>query len=929
MVQSNDIAKQTDPGHRPPDTGRPDGASGNRSLAGTASPMMRQYLDIKEAHPDTLLFYRMGDFYEMFFEDAEKAAPVLDIALTRRGKHKDMDIPMCGVPVHSADTYLARLIRKGFRVAVCEQTEDPAEARRRGSKSVVKREVRRVITPGTVIEETLLDQRRHNYLAALASAEGKFGLAWLDISTGEFFCHPRSEKELSSALARIEPGELLVPERLVSRPELDAALVDHGEAVRTLPDSAFDSEAARRQLEGILEVRSLDAFGDFSRAELSASGAVLQYVAETQKGRMPRLQPLRRLAQGSVMEIDAATRRNLELVRTLGGDRAGSLLSVIDRTVSGAGSRLLAARLAAPLTNVEEITARLDSVSWLVARRPQCEEIRTRMAAIPDISRSLSRLALGRGGPRDLAAIRDGLAAAAEIREILAATDTLPREINEAVAALNGHDQVRDRLCAALDDDLPIAVRDGDFIRALWSGELDELRSLRDASRRHIAELQARYVGETGITSLKIRHNNVLGYFIEVTAVQVENMPKAVDSPFIHRQTLANSVRYTTTELADLEGRLAQAGERALSLELSLFEALATEVAENAEAISATAAALCVLDVSAGLAVLSMERRYVRPMIEDSTGFQVKGGRHPVVEAANLAEAADAFVANDCDLAEDRRLWLVTGPNMAGKSTFLRQNALISILAQMGSFVPADEARLGIVDRLFSRVGAADDLARGRSTFMVEMVETAAILNQATSRSLVILDEIGRGTATFDGLSIAWAALEHLHDINRCRALFATHFHELTSLTSRLDSLSCQTMRVKEWRNEVVFLHEVISGTANQSYGIHVAKLAGLPSVVIARAKEVLEVLEQEERSGKLADLAADLPLFSTTRAAPRESKPSAVEHELSEINPDELSPRDALDLLYRLKRLMQDAQEDPMTSITDRDPASLGSERP
>ena len=871
--------------------------------AAAPTPMMAQFLEIKRAHPDALLFYRMGDFYEMFFDDAEQAAAALDITLTKRGKYLGEDIPMCGVPVHAAETYLSRLIRKGIRVAVCEQTEDPAEAKKRGAKSVVRREVIRVVTPGTITEDALLDARSHNYLAAIGDAGGALGLAWLDVSTGAFFAQPVEPSGLAAALARIAPGELLLPERLASSDEFADILSDFRDALALLPDVRFDSEAARRRLEEIFEVRALDGFGDFGRAELSAAGAVVGYVDLTQKGRLPRLQRPRRLSAGAAMAIDAATRRNLELVQTLGGTRDGSLLAVVDRTVTGPGGRLLSARLSAPLTDAAAIRDRHDAVASFADDARLRDDVRARLREAPDMERALTRLTVGRGGPRDLAAVRDGLTVGRDLRQRFDGRE-VPAEITAALADLGEHPDLISLLSGALADELPAISRDGGFIRAGHAPALDDLRQLRDESRKHIAALQARYVEQTGIASLKIRHNNVLGYFIDVTAAQAERMPSGETNPFIHRQTLASAVRYTTVELGELEGALAQAGDRALALELELFDGLVADAAARAEGIALAAGALASLDVHSALAALAVDRRYVRPVVDDTDAFSIAGGRHPVVEAA-LGRSAGTFVANDCDLAETNRLWLVTGPNMAGKSTFLRQNALIAILAQTGAFVPADSAHIGIVDRLFSRVGAADDLARGRSTFMVEMVETATILNQATERSLVILDEIGRGTATFDGLSIAWATLEHLHGVNRCRALFATHFHELTSLTARLEAMACHSMRVTEWQGDVVFLHEVVAGAADQSYGVHVAKLAGLPEAVVRRAQEVLRILEEGEQSGALARLAEDLPLFSVRLApAAPAAGPSAVEAALGEINPDELSPREALEILYRLKAI-------------------------
>ena len=871
-------------------------------------PGMVQYLEIKAAHPDALLFYRMGDFYELFFDDAVKAAAALDIALTKRGRHNGQDIAMCGVPVHAAEVYLPRLIRKGFRVAICEQMEDPAEAKKRGSKSVVHREVVRIVTPGTLTEDALLDARRSNFLAALADAQGAMALAWVEVSTGEVGARPVDARTLASALARLDPAELLVPDRLIQAPGLVEVLRDWRAALVPLPGARFDSTNGRKRLEALYAVGTLDAFGVFDRPELAALGALVDYVELTQKGKLPRLKPPRHLAEGGVLEIDPATRRNLELTRTLSGDRQGSFLDVIDRTVSGAGARLLAERLAAPLTDAAAINGRLDAVESFVAGERLRIDLRQRLKRAPDLARALSRLSLGRGGPRDLAAIRDGLAAAAEIAGLLGRQPGLAAEILEAGRDLGHHQVLIDRFTRALAPELPLFARDGGFIAEGYAADLDELRLLRDESRKLIAGLQARYQSETGIASLKIRHNNVLGYYIEATATHAE---KIIGKPgFIHRQTMVNAARFTTVELGELESKLSSAADRALAVELRLFEDLVGEVKARAEAVTLAADALARLDVASALAELAAERRHVRPLVDATSAFAVKGGRHPVVEAA-LAGSGASFVPNDCDLAEAQRLWLLTGPNMAGKSTFLRQNALIVLLAQMGAYVPADSAHVGIVDRLFSRVGAADDLARGRSTFMVEMVETAIILNQATERSLVILDEIGRGTATFDGLSIAWATLEHLHEVNRCRALFATHYHELTALASRLAALACRTMRVKEWQGDVVFLHEIAQGAADRSYGLHVARLAGLPAAVLDRAGEVLQALETGERAGSATRLADDLPLFAAARpvSASLRAEPSAVEAELTKVNPDELSPKGALEVLYRLKGLIQSKQ--------------------
>ncbi len=870
------------------------------------TPMMAQYLASKREHPDALLFYRMGDFYELFFADAVQAAAALDIALTKRGKHEGADIPMCGVPVHAHEAYLSKLVRKGFKVAVCEQMEDPAEAKKRGAKSVVKRAVVRIITPGTLTEDGLLEARAHNYLVALADVSGDLAIAWVDISTGGFCVQALGRAELPAALARLDPNEILLPDRLLAQADLVELFADWRRQLSPLPGARFDSDNARRRLQRFMAAATLDAFGSFSRPEIAAAGAILDYVELTQQGKMPRLAGLRQVSSGAILEIDAATRRNLELTRSMSGERQGSLLASIDRTLTGAGARLLGDWLAGPLTDVAQIAARHDLVGYLVEDDGLREALRSALRQVPDIERALSRLTAERGGPRDLAAMRDGLRATAAFRTLIAETRLAPALLAAAETGLGVHDETVTRLASALAEDLPVFARDGGFIAKGHLPELDELRLLKDDSRQLILRLEARLKSETGAASLKIRHNNVIGYYIEVTPLHAEKLRS--DTAYIHRQSMANAMRFTTTELAELEQKILQAGDRALALELQLFADLVAAVVARKEPIGRAAEALALIDAGAGLAQLARDEAWVRPLVNDGLAFRIEGGRHPVVEAALKRQQAGPFIANDCDLSRDQRLWLVTGPNMAGKSTYLRQNALIAILAQIGSFVPAKAAEIGAVDRLFSRVGAADDLARGRSTFMVEMVETAAILNQAGPRALVILDEIGRGTATFDGLSIAWACLEHLHEINGCRALFATHYHELTSLAASLPALRPYTMKVMEWQNEVRFLHEIAPGAADRSYGIHVAKLAGLPSAAIRRAEQVLATLEKGEQAGALTRLADDLPLFAATLApaAGGPAGPSAAEIALGEINPDEMSPKQALETLYRLRGLLK-----------------------
>ncbi|MQQ08221.1 DNA mismatch repair protein MutS [Epibacterium sp. SM1979] len=873
----------------------------------TVTPMMAQYLDIKAQYPDALLFYRMGDFYEMFFEDAVNAAEALDIALTKRGKHEGEDIPMCGVPVHAAEGYLLTLIRKGFRVAVGEQMESPAEAKKRGYKAVVKRDVVRLVTPGTLTEDSLLEARRHNFLVAYSELRDSAALAWADISTGAFHVMPVARVRLSPELARLAPSELIVADGPVYDHCLPLA-DEYKIPLTPLGKASFDSTASEKRLCTLFNVGALDGFGTFQRAEISAMGALIDYLEITQKGKLPLLQPPVQEAEDRVVQIDAATRRNLELTRSLSGARAGSLLSVIDRTVTPGGARLLEQRLSSPSRSLDIIAARLEALDRVHSDPTLGTSIRDNLRKTPDMDRALSRLALERAGPRDLAAIRNALTQGEAIRSFLANYE-LPHLMAGAAANLAGFDALLDLLDASLVAEPPLVARDGGFIAEGYNPELDEARTLRDEGRSVIAGLQQQYAELTGISSIKIKHNNVLGYFVETTATHAEKMlSQSLSETFIHRQTTANQVRFTTVELSELETKILNAGNLALEIEKRLYQTLSNAILNVAARLNQAARGFAELDLITALADLARAENWCRPKVDNSRAFAVTGGRHPVVEQALRQQGGEPFVANDCDLSatDGAAVWLLTGPNMAGKSTFLRQNALIALLAQMGSYVPAETAHVGLVSQLFSRVGASDDLARGRSTFMVEMVETAAILNQADDRALVILDEIGRGTATYDGLSIAWATLEHLHEVNRSRALFATHYHELTQLAAKLPGVSNATVSVKEWEGEVIFLHEVRKGAADRSYGVQVAQLAGLPASVVARARDVLDMLERSSREGGGSSIQIDdLPLFAAApppQPQPMASVPSAVETLLGDLNPDDLSPREALEALYRLK---------------------------
>jgi len=854
------------------------------------TPMMAQYLALKAEAQGCLLFYRMGDFFELFFEDARVAAQCLDIALTARGEHDGAPVPMCGVPVHAAEAYLARLIRGGHRVAIAEQIESPAEAKKRGAKSVVNRAIVRVVTAGPRTEEALLDARSANWLAAVARSGDRYGIAAADVSTGRFELCSVAAAALEAELARLSAAEIVSPEPIAGAQER-----------RT----GFDSLLAERRLKEKFGVATLDGFGAFDRAALCAAGGLLAYLDEVARDALPFLRPPVALSQGDHMMIDAATRESLELTQSVAGSRAGSLLGCIDRTVTGAGARLLAADLGAPLLDRDRIEARLNLVALFENDSTLRELVRRQLRALPDVGRALGRLATGRGGPRDLGMLRDGLGEARRLHDRLARLAEPPALLVELQPALTGHGELVELLARALVPSPPLDGAQGGYIAEGYDAALDALRAAGGEGRRAIAALEARYRQQTGIATLKIRHNNVLGYHVEVPARHADSL-MAAQSGFTHRQTLAGVVRFNAPDLHEQALRVTQAGAHALAAEAAHFEELVAAALARAERVAAAADALARLDVAAALAERAAEGGWSRPLFASDHRFEVQAGRHPVVEES-LRAAGGRFVANDCRLVEESRLWLVTGPNMGGKSTFLRQNALIAVLAQAGSYVPAASATLGLVDRLFSRVGASDNLARGRSTFMVEMVETAAILAQATARSLVILDEVGRGTSTYDGLAIAWAVVEAIHDRSRCRCLFATHYHELTRLAEKLDALSLHHVRAREWKGDLVLLHELASGPADRSYGIAVAKLAGLPPPVLARAKAVLAKLEEgRAATGGIAAGLDDLPLFAASLQ--EESTPDPLHSALAEIEPDRLTPREALDLLYRLKRLQAEA---------------------
>ena len=851
-------------------------------------PMLAQYFEIKKEYGDCLLFFRLGDFYELFFDDAKAASQALDLVLTHRGELEGEKVPMCGIPFHAYENYLVRLIKAGFKVAICEQMETPEEAKKRGATAVMKREVIRVVTAGTLTEDALLNAKTHNYLVALAPMATVCGLAWVDISTGDFYVEEVGFAHVPTVLVRLEASELLVPESIKNYP----IILDESFGLQTVrPDTEFLA---------INQQEVIEKYPQLTKSEQVAAGVLLNYLKETQLKNLPKLGEPKAFVEQKCMTIDGATRRSLELTSTLSDEKgAKSLLDVIDKTETGAGARLLTSYLRSPLVLADEINARLDKIAYFVDNPLITEEIRTIFKTVADVERSFSRLAANRGGPRDMLAIVETLNKVPAIRNKM--TAEMPLSLQDTAKRLGLHSELCDKIKRYICDDAPLMARDGGFIKAGASGELDEFENLRANSKKFMMDLQYKYMRETGIQNLKVSFNNLVGYYVEVPAKQSDILFN--NNTFIHRQTMTNVVRFTTTELSENADKLLKSEERKLAIELKLYEDLRQDILVHAEPILTAAEAFAEIDVASSLAALALENNWTRPVLNETTDLKIIGGRHPVVEAA-LNKDKIPFIPNDCVMNESDNLWLLTGPNMAGKSTYLRQNALIVILAQMGCYVPAESAEIGIVDKVFSRVGASDDLARGRSTFMVEMVEVATILNNATPRSLVILDEVGRGTATYDGLSLAWAVVEYLHDKLKARALFATHYHELTGLSTRLKNLSLHTMKIKEWQGDVVFLHEVAEGAVARSYGIHVAKLAGLPAVVVDRASVILSELEEKKKTQQ--PLFDELPLFSAVKEPTYNRVESQVEKKIKEMDVDSLSPREALELLYTLKKEIQ-----------------------
>lgn len=874
------------------------------SFSSKPTPMIEQFLKIKLQYQEFLLFYRMGDFYEMFFHDAELASKLLGIALTKRGQLDGVDIPMCGVPVHAMDGYLERLIRFGQRVAICEQSETPESYKKRGGKGPLPRAVVRVVTAGTINEDSLLAPNQNNFLAAIGYFNVEFAIAWVDMSTGTFQTQTVNKESILSAIECLNPVEILYPENQ----EIIKFKIKEIPNVFPLPAAAFDSNKLTELAKNFFSEKSSIDFSKLSRAQLSSVNGILNYLNQTQILKKPYLQSLVLVEKNRTLEIDPATRRSLEITKTLSGEKKSCLLSSIDKTKTAIGARLLANRIASPSAIKSEIDDRLDLASWFLCQSSITTEISSLLKGLPDFERSLARLSVSRGGPRDLLAFATAIIKTEQISKLIQQAVQLSSpailvNIDKLVAKPHA---LSLNIIDALADDLPLLPREGHFIRHGFDIKLDSLRKLSEDSKRHIALLQQEYSKETGVASLKLKFNNVLGYHIEVRSIHADKLIS--EEKFIHRQTTAQAVRFTTTVLANLERELSAAADKALAIELLLFDRMVEEILECQIDIAHCAAAIAEIDVAVATVSLAEQNHYVRPKIADNTQFVIEAGRHPVVETKS--DHNTPFIENDCNLSEGKKIWLVTGPNMAGKSTFLRQNAHIIILAQAGLFVPAKRAEIGIVDKLFSRVGASDDLARGQSTFMVEMLETAAILKQATPKSFVILDEIGRGTSTYDGLAIAQATLENLHNVNRCRGLFATHYHELTILEDSLSSVASYHMKIKEWNHQIIFLHQVSQGRAGRSYGIHVAMLAGLPQEVIERAKNILFDLEEKKRNDEqvLPEKSPNLPLFVQSQNSSYtqgcDTKYIELKDLLESFQPDDLSPKEALNILYEIHDL-------------------------
>lgn len=855
-----------------------------------STPMMSQYIAAKSECQDCLLLFRLGDFYELFFEDAKIASAALNIVLTHRGKVKGEDIPMCGIPVATIDNYVSRLIKAGHKVAVCEQLENPKDAKKRGYKAVVKRAITRIISAGTLVEDNLLTYNKNNYLMSLVPVCKKkkdkidqVSFALIDISTGEFLVNTVDYPEISSVLENYSPKEILISSEFEDFAKYVNKFTDA--SITKLPSSKFNSKIEKARLEKYFNVSTLDSFELGCDAEFACCGSVLEYLIITQKDNLKVLPIPKKILMNNYLVIDSDTSKSLEIMSTNGSESKYTLIQALDKTKTAFGARMLASRVAMPIVDINMLKKRQECVKFFIENGELLNNLREILAQCPDFERSINRIRFNKFSPKDMENIRDALVVSEQVREMVFEKN-LPHEGSCDFESLRDFSDLRDRLKNALVEKFQ---QNGELIVEGYSQELDKLRYMKNHSEDLIMQLQDKYIYQTGINTLKIRNNAIIGWYIEIPLSQKNKiLPE-----FMHRQTLVSNIRYTTEEMLELQDKVMKASEDFAQMERSIYNELVEIVLQNYESISETIKLLALLDIYTNLALIATERNYICPEIVTESVLEIENGRHPVLELLQ-----DDFTGNDCDLTPDSRVCLLTGPNMAGKSTYLRQNALLIVMAQIGSFIPAKKAKIGIVDRLFSRIGASDDLARGRSTFMVEMIETATILNQATERSFVILDEVGRGTSTYDGLSIAWAVIESLYKNNKCRVLFATHYRELTALSEKFKDIKCKTLKVQEWEGKVIFYHRIIDGIADKSYGIHVASLAGVPKNVIRRAKDLLVKLES--KSG-----ARNLPLESPDQIELSYAQASPVEEKLKDLDLNELTPLEALNFLFDLKKMM------------------------
>lgn len=875
----------------------------------SATPMMKQYLDIKFAHQDCYLLFRLGDFFELFFEDAQEVSKILGIALAKRGKLEEEDIAMCGVPYHAIENYLPKLLETGVNIAICDQLETPEEAKKRaGHKAVVQRDVTRIITPGTIMEDQVLDSSRPNYLMSLAMDEKKIVISYADVSTGDFNLTSIDPKLLEAEISRIEPVEIIVSDSAFSGNNyIKAALKHYQKTLVFQPDIFFEFNRCSKAILDFYSLQNLHSLGELQKTEISAIGAVVQYLKITYKNNLPRLSVPRHISSSHYMILDSATRSSLEITSTIRGKRSGSLISSIDHTLTSSGSRLLYNFLSAPMNNFDAIIHRQNIVTFFVNQHDIRESIRSILKQSGDVERSLARIEARRCLPYDLLHIRNTLIDALKLREIFLgkfSVDEMPSEVFSIVTSLNYDQLLLQELCDSIKNEPANDLSGGGYINISYHPKLEELNNLINNSKEVINDLKIRYQKLTGLENLKIAHNNIIGLYAEVTNKYLHKIDKRI---FDYKQSTSNTTRYTTHELQEIQSKIVNANSLQAALEAEIFEKICCLIDEHASKLHEIANNIARLDVFAALAELASRRNFVKPELNNENHTIIRGGFHPVVEEF-LKKDGSLFIKNDLSFNEDCKTIILTGPNMGGKSTFLRQNAIITLLAQIGSFVPAISADIGIVDRIFCRVGSSDELSAGRSTFMVEMEECAAILNNATKDSLVILDEVGRGTATYDGMSVAWSIIEFLANQKACRTLFATHYHELVELSAKYRTIKNMHVYVEEKNEEMIFTHKVKMGAASKSYGIHVAEIAGLPSSVIKQAYKILKILEKERQNApSIIFEDSNQSLFNIAKSSKNNTKTDKILDVIKQINLERTSPFEALQKLLELQNMAKD----------------------